>query len=384
MTRPAEDTIDLVRQAVVREADTLVVKIGTNVLTDAAGRLDLPHLRHLVDQLAHIRLSGRRLVLVSSGAVGAGLSRLGLDRRPPGLSRVQAAAAVGQGQLIALYDRHLADYGLGAAQILLTNEDFHDRGRYLNVRNTLRELFRWPVIPVLNENDTISTEEIRFSDNDRLAALVAGAIDASLLVILSNVPGLYGGDFGRPDAKPLDVVSDITPDVRALGRRSTSPLGTGGMAAKLRAAQKATVAGSNVWLVDGRRRDVLADVLAGRRVGTLFPMVGRPPNARKRWLAQARPSGQLRLDPGACRALARGKSLLPVGVVEVAGDFAAGDVVALLHEDQGAWTLCGQGLVNYSAAEARRLIGLSSGQIAEVLPGNRHDELIHRDNLTFG
>ena len=376
-------TIDLVRQEVVRAAHTVVVKIGTNVITHHDGTLDREHLAHLTEQIAEIREGGRSVVVVSSGAIGAGLGRLGQHRRPTALPALQAAAAIGQCDLINAFDGCLRTHDYFAAQLLLTAEDFDDRTRYLNARNAISQLLQWQCVPIINENDTVSVEEIRFGDNDRLAALVTNLLRAPLLVILSVVDGLYPSDL-RDDMpqEPIDKVMQVDARVLAMAGRSTSGLGTGGMHSKLVAAQIATAAGESVWIANGRQPNILRRLMRGERLGTLLPAKGESLAAWKRWVGYtARPRGTFVVDAGAQHALSvDGRSLLPVGVVDVRGDFGPGEVITL---ENVAGEQFARGLTNYSATEARRIKGLPTAKLAETLPGARYDEVIHRDNLVL-
>lgn len=275
--------LDIVRQEVIQAARRIVVKIGTNVLTGADGLLDRSHLAHLTEQIAEIRRSGREIVVVSSGAIGAGLGRMRKSKRPTNLPELQAAAAIGQADLIRAYDDALMPFGFPAAQILLTAADFDDRGRYLNVRNTILQILSWNAIPIINENDTVSTAEIRFGDNDQLAAMVTNLVRAPLLIILSVVDGLYAGDPAHePGLEPIDKVLDIDDEILSLAGPSTSGLGTGGMKSKLASARLATAAGESVWIANGKRPDILRRILRGEKLGTLLPARGESVASWKR------------------------------------------------------------------------------------------------------
>ena len=373
--------IDPVRQEVIALAHTLVVKLGTNVLTGADGRLDLPRLRALTDQVHRLRQAGRKVVLVSSGAIGAGVGQLGLGKRPSDLRHLQACAAIGQSFLMRAYQECFAPHGTHTAQILLTAGDFDNRGRYLNVRNTIVTLFEWGVVPIINENDTVSVAEIRFGDNDHLAAMVANLLQAPLLVLLTVVEGLYASDpTTDPAARLLHTVPLIDSAVLDMAGGSRSALGTGGMRSKIRAARLATAAGESVIMANGTRPGVLDSILTGEPVGTLFLPHGGTVPAWKRWLGYtARPKGKLVVDAGARAALERsGSSLLPIGVVQVSGTFGKGDVVALWDTTASEF---GRGLTNYSSADAARIVGLRTEQIAEVLGTLPYEEIVHRDNL---
>ncbi len=356
--------------------DRVVVKVGTNVLADACGTLDAVRIQSLADQLHRLRTGGRRVVLVTSGAIGAGVGVLGLKQRPTDLPHLQACAAVGQPALMTLYQHALARHGIVPAQVLLTAADFDSRPRYLNARHTLLTLFDYGCLPVVNENDTVSVAEIKFGDNDHLAALVAGLLDARLLVLLTNVPGLYTADpRSDPAATLLPVVDRIDAAVSGLAASTKSGLGTGGMKSKLRAARLATAAGCTVVVADGGRDGVLDALFAGASVGTTFRPTADPANARRRWLGAGIPKGTLHLDAGAVAAVtAKGKSLLAVGVTAVAGDFRKGDLVRLVGPD-GAEV--GRGLSNLSAAEVERTKGKTSAETG-------YAEVIHRDQMATG
>ncbi|MBM4068570.1 MAG: glutamate 5-kinase [Planctomycetes bacterium] len=373
--------LDPVRQEVIAMAHTVVVKVGTNVLTAADGTLDPVRLQGLSDQVARLMRAGRKVVLVSSGAIGAGVGRLGLKRRPIDLRHLQACAAVGQGFLMRAYQECLATHGLNAAQILLTAGDFDSRGRYLNARNTIHTLFEWGVLPIINENDTISVDEIRFGDNDHLAAMVTNLLQAPLLILLTVVDGLYATDpTTDPAARKIDTVGAIDGDVMSMAGSSQSALGTGGMRSKLRAARLATAAGESVIMANGAVPGILDVLFAAEPVGTLFLPHGTTVPAWKRWLGYtARPKGKLLMDAGARAAVRdKGRSLLPIGILRVQGAFHKGDVVALCDADGVEFA---RGLSNYAAEDAQKIAGLRSEKIAEVLGALPYEEVVHRDNL---
>ncbi len=373
--------IDAVRQEVIALAHTVVVKVGTNVLTADDGILDPARVAALADQLQRLRQSGRKVVLVSSGAIGAGVGRLGLGKRPPDLPHLQVCAAVGQCYLMRAYEECLARHGTPTAQILLTASDFDNRRRYLNARNTIVTLFEYGCLPIINENDTVSVAEIRFGDNDHLAAMVTNLLQAPLLILLSVVDGLYSADpTADPQAKLLRTVPTIDGTITDLAGASKSTLGTGGMRSKLRAARLATAAGESVILANGSRPGILDALFAAEPVGTLFLPHGDTLSARKRWLGfTARPSGRLVVDEGARRAVQhQGRSLLSIGVVQVAGSFGKGDLLSLCATDG---TEFARGLTNYGAADAQRIRGLRTEQIAELLGSLPYEEMVHRDNL---
>jgi len=373
--------IDPVRQEVIALAQTVVIKTGTNVLTGPDGRLDPAQIAALAEQIWRIRESGRRVVLVSSGAIGAGVGRLGLGKRPTDLAHLQACAAVGQCFLMRAYEECLTRHGIPTAQILLTASDLEGRTRYLNARNTILTLFEYGCLPIINENDTVSVAEIKFGDNDHLAALVTNLLQAPLLILLTVVEGLYSSDpTTDPDAKLLTTVPSIDSAVTGMAGTSRSALGTGGMRSKLQAARVATTAGESVIMASGKRPGVLDSIFAGEPVGTLFLPQGGTMSAWKRWLGfTARPKGRLVVDAGARKAVQHaGRSLLPAGMVQVVGAFGKGDVVTLADNEGAEFA---RGLSNYSSTDAGRICGLRTEQIAEVLGTVPYQEIVHRDNL---
>ncbi|MFD9304525.1 glutamate 5-kinase [Streptomyces sp. NPDC060048] len=368
------------RQGVL-DARRIVVKVGSSSLTTAAGGLDADRVDALVDVLAKARSGGEKeIVLVSSGAIAAGLSPLGLRRRPTDLARQQAAASVGQGLLVARYTASFARYGVRVGQVLLTTDDTSRRAHYRNAYRTLDQLLAMGALPVVNENDTVATDEIRFGDNDRLAALVAHLVRADLLVLLSDVDGLYDGDPSLPGTSRIDEVrgpEDIAHV--SIGSAGKAGVGTGGMATKVEAARIAAAAGIPVVLTSASQA---ADALAGRATGTLFHSTGRRSTDRLLWLQHAStPQGHLVLDDGAVRAVTeRGSSLLPAGIASVEGDFVAGDPVELRSADGRA---VARGLVNFDAKELPRLLGRSTRELARELGPEYEREVVHRDDLVL-
>ena len=373
---------DLLRQEIAALATTIVVKVGTRVLTRDDGQLDEGRIGQLVEQVHHVMATGRKVVLVSSGAVGAGMGRLGLSSRPSDLAHLQAVAAVGQSMLVEAYERSLHKHGHHAAQVLLTAEDLEHRTRYLNARNTLVTLLELGAVPIINENDTVAVEELQttFGDNDRLAAIVTNLIRAPLLVLLSDVDGLYDGDPREPGSKVIPTVDRLDESILGFVRDRLGGLSKGGMASKLEAARLATTGGENVIIACGRSPDVLPRIVAGELVGTLFLAQGQTVAARKRWIGlTVRPRGRLLLDAGARTAIEhKGRSLLAAGVVDAEGQFSKGDVVALRGPDGVEFA---RGLTNYGADEVRRIKGLKTRQIADVLGHCPYDEIVHRDNM---
>ena len=374
---------DLVRQEIATAADIIVVKIGTRPLTNSSGTLDEARVAALAEEIHSILETGRKLVLVSSGAVGAGMGQLGLKKRPVDLPNLQAAAAVGQSYLVQAYERSLRAHGRHAAQILLTADDLNDRTRYLNVRNTILALLRLGAVPIISENDTVSVEELKttFGDNDRLAAMVTNLIRAPLLVILSDVEGLYDGDPSLPGAKLISTVSRLDESVQALVRDKATGLSKGGMASKLVAARMATTSGENVIIARGSEPGALRRIVAGETVGTLFLAQGGTLASRKRWIGfTAQPRGTLVLDDGARRAIEhQGRSLLPIGVRDASGEFQKGDIVALCDLRGIEFA---RGLTNYSLADVLRIKGMRTEEVTAALGYLPYAELVHRDNMT--
>lgn len=377
-------TTDLVRQEIAAAARLVVVKVGTRVLTAPGGRLDYDQVERIATQLYALRQQGRQVVLVSSGAVGAGMDQLGLSQRPTDLAHLQAVAAIGQARLIQAYDHVLRRVGMCAAQVLLTADDLDNRTRYLNVRNTLRCLLEYGALPIVNENDTVAVDELMltFGDNDALAARVTNLLRAPLLVILSDVAGLFDGDPKLASSRVIDTVWRIDATIESLAQDVRGGLSKGGMASKLRAARAVTAAGENVIIAAGREPQVLLRIMDGERVGTLFVAQGKSVTPWKRWIGfSARPRGKIVADRGACEAIVcRGRSLLPIGVLAVEGQFRKGDVVSV-YDPSGREVA--RGLSNYGSDEAEKIRGLPTSQIAQVLGYRPYDELIHRDNLVI-
>jgi glutamate 5-kinase len=359
-----------------------VVKIGSALVTADGKGLDRDALRLWVDQIADLRADGHEVVVVSSGAVAEGMRRMGWARRPGSLHELQAAAAIGQMGLVQAWESCFQRRGLHTAQVLLTHDDLSDRRRYLNARSTLRALLRLGVVPVVNENDAVANEELRFGDNDTLAALVANLVEADRLVLLTDQQGLYESDpRSNPEAELVVAARAGDPALDAMAGGG-GEFGQGGMQTKLRAARLASRSGAATVIAHGRQADVLRRMAAGERIGTLLSSSHPPEAARKRWLAgQLQAKGQLELDAGAVRVLQEaGRSLLAVGVRGVRGNFRRGELVACVDE---AGREVARGLVNYSADEARRIQGQPSSQIEPLLGYVDDEELIHRDNLVL-
>lgn len=371
--------INILRQEILTESPTIVVKVGTRILTDASGHLSESQIESFANQLAEARAKGFRMVLVSSGAVGSGIGRLGLPGRPKDLAQLQAVAAVGQSALIEAYNHFLEKLGLHAAQILLTADDLEHRTKYLNVRNTLNALLEFGAIPIINENDTLSVAELKttFGDNDRLAALVADLIHAPLLILLSDIDGLYDGDPRKPGVKLIPTVHQIDASIQALAFDRLTGLSKGGMASKLRIAHQITNAGGAMIIANGREPKILQKIMNCEDYGTLFLPQGTRMAARKQWIGYAIfPRGRVLVDDGCANALInKGKSLLPIGVREVQGDFDHGDVIAVCTLNG---LEIGRGLTNYSSSELKEIQGKRSSEFEA-----EYEEVIHRDNLTL-
>lgn len=374
--------IDRQRQEALRSAQLVVVKIGSRVLTTEEGLLNVERVEKIGQQCHEILKSGKKIVVVSSGAVGAGMGRLGLTSRPSALPDLQAVAAVGQSCLTEAYERSLGSFGRHVAQLLLVADDIHDRGRYLNIRNTLRSLLKYGAIPIINENDSVSTTELQttFGDNDHLAALVATLLGADALVLLSDVEGLFDQDPKCPEASRISIVRQIDSSIEAMVHDCSGGISKGGMASKLKAAKTVNEVGIHCFIGSGRQESILEQLVQGHDVGTFFLGRNDLVPAKKRWLGwSASVSGRIVVDNGARQAiLERGSSLLPAGVLAVSGKFVVGDVVTLEASDGSCFA---RGLVNYGSIDLERIRGLKTDRILEILGVCAYDEVIHRDDL---
>ena len=363
------------------QAKRIVVKIGSSLLTNAGAGLDRDAIADWARQIAGLRSRGIEAIVVSSGAIAEGMKRLGWSKRPHAVSELQAAAAVGQMGLVQMWESCFAQAGLHTAQVLLTHEDLGDRRRYLNARTTLKTLVALGVVPIINENDTVVVDEIRFGDNDTLGALVTNLIEADAFVILTDQHGLYSADPRKvPDAKLIERANAGDASVEAMAGGAGSAIGRGGMLTKVLAAKRAARSGAHTAIAYGREPDVLSRLFSGESVGTLLQAGTAPVAARKQWLADhLKPAGRIVLDAGAVKALvADGKSLLPIGATGVQGQFERGEVVSVLSQEGKE---IARGLVNYGAAETARILRKSSAEIESVLGYVSEPELIHRDNL---
>lgn len=375
---------DDLRNQILSKVRKVVVKIGTGVLTTVDGYVDKEQIQRLAGQVVELKKMGYDVVVVSSGAIGSGMGELGIEKRPGTLPELQAVAAIGQSKLISTYDECFKLHGYHAAQILLTREDFEDRQRYLNTCNTIHTLFQLNAIPVVNENDTISVDEIKFGDNDALSALVTNLLNAELLIILSSVDGLYDKyPTGKSKAAVIPIVENVSDEVKQLAFDVKTKRGVGGMQTKLEAASVVTNAGEAVIIANGRMDGVLKKIVQGEHIGTLFLPKEEKLASRKRWIGYTiKPKGKIYIDDGAMHALRdKGKSLLASGIVTVEGTFSKGEIISICGKGNGA--VVARGLTNYSSEEIEKIKGCSTSHIAKVLGYKLYDEVIHRDNMVI-
>jgi len=371
------------RKICFEDAKRIVVKIGSGVLTEDNG-LNLKALRSISRQICQLADRGLEIILVSSGAMASGIKKIGLSKRPDEIPKRQAIAAVGQAGLIMEYEKSFARYNKKVAQILLTSDDLVNRKRYLNARNTLCTLLSWQVIPIINENDTVVVEEIKFGDNDNLAAMITLLMDADILINLTDIDGLYTRNPRKyQDAELISVVTTIKKDIEKYASDIPGPLGTGGMLSKIIAAKKLTAAGIPMLIAGGEKHDILIKLFAGKEHGTFFIPKKEKLANRKCWIAfTLKPKGTIMIDDGAAAAILKsGKSLLPSGIVRVDGEFSVGAAVEFKRESNDE--ILGTGLVNYCASDIRKIMGLKSGKIKKYLGHKSYDEVIHRDNLAI-
>lgn len=370
----------MTRKEILSNVRRVLVKVGSAVLTGEDG-LDLTIIEQLVDDIAALRERGCQVILVSSGAIASGKHRLGIEGKLKSIPQKQAAAAVGQGRLMRVYSNAFGKHGLFVGQVLLTMSDITDRKRFLNIRNTLFTLLEWGVITIINENDTVAVDEIKFGDNDNLAAMVANIAEAHLVINLTSTEGLFDRNpSDSKKAKLIPLVTECTPEIEAVATDEGTSVGRGGMKSKVLAAKKVTAFGIPYIIAAGRHPGVLREILDGKETGTLFLPMENHFSSRKYWIAfTLRARGRIFIDEGAKTALVEeGKSLLPSGVTQVEGDFALGDPVTCVDP---AGNPIAKGLVNYSADEIRKIMGLKTAKIEQVLGYKDYDEIIHRDNL---
>lgn len=368
----------------LKKAKRIVIKVGTSTITYANGKRNFSQIDRLAREISDLQNQGKEMILVTSGAVAVGVDRMGLPGKPKTIPGKQAAAAVGQGVLMHTYEKFFADYGQIVAQVLITKTEAIDRHRYTNTRNTFMELMRQRVIPIVNENDVVALDELKIGDNDNMSALVAGIVDAGLVIILSDVDGLYTANpQTHPDAVIVPEVAEITPEIEASAGGVGSARGTGGMATKIQAAKAATSSGIHLVIASGTEKNAITRVLQGEELGTLFVSRENRLQFRKRWLAfGAKIAGSIVVDDGCAKAIrkAGGCSILPAGVFAVQGEFLPGSTVSVIDKD--AHELA-RGLVHYSSAELEQIKGCNSGEIANILGHKNFDEVIHRDDLVI-
>lgn len=365
------------------EIKRVVIKVGTTTLTHETGLLNLERIEILVRQIANLHNNGYEVMLVTSGAIGAGMGKLNLKNRPKTLPEKQAVAAVGQVALIHLYQKIFAEYGKNVGQLLLTASDINERSRYLNGRNTCFALFNAGVIPIINENDAIAVEEIKVGDNDTLSAFVATLVDADLLIILSDIDGLYDSNpKENKNAKLLPLITTLNEEIKAMAGDSNSKFGTGGMATKIKAAEIALNSGVNMVIAQGDKPENLIKIVRGEDIGTLFVKSKKGLKAKKHWLQYtSKKQGKIIVDEGAKTAILNHKSLLPSGIKSVEGEFQKGDVITVVNEEN---IVLAAGIVNYSSIECNKILGKQSKEIEKILGYKDYDEVIHINNMSVG
>jgi glutamate 5-kinase len=369
-----------IRKDLIGHVKKVLIKIGSAVLTGEDG-LDLIIIEQLVGEIVQLKSEGCQIIIVTSGAIASGKHRMGITGQLKSIPQKQAAAAIGQGRLMRVYANAFGKHGIYVAQILLTMSDLTDRKRFLNIRNTLSTLLEWGIIPIINENDTVAVEEIKFGDNDNLAAMMANLIETHLVVNLTSTKGLYDSNPSvSKEAKLITLVAEFTEEIERAATDDTTAVGMGGMKSKVIAARKVTACGIPYIIAPGKEEGVLKTIFAGEEKGTLFLPTDKHMNSRKYWIAfTARPQGLLFLDEGAQRAIVEeGKSLLPSGIVGVEGDFGTGDAVSCVDREGEPLAT---GLVNYGAAEIGKIMGLKTSEVEQVLGYKDYDEVIHRDNM---
>ncbi len=371
------------RQTLFDKAKRVVVKVGSAVLTTGKG-MNLEVIDNLAQEVSFLHNSEREVIVISSGAVAAGRKKIELpDDTELSIKEKQALASIGQSSLMHLYDTAFSRHNKNIAQILLTHSDLANRDRYLNVRNTILTLFKLGVIPIINENDTVSVEELRFGDNDNLGALISNLIEADMFICLTDVVGLYNGNpASDPTAQPIYTVTEVTPEIETMAGNVKSSLGTGGMHTKILAAKKVSAGGGSCFIGPGRTRGILQQLFSGEMVGTFFLPKKERMQSRKQWIAHVlKPAGSITIDAGACHAVSKqGKSLLPSGIIKVNGSFGIGEAVNCLDRDNSKIAV---GLVNYTSEDINRIRGVHSDAISKILGYKDSDEVMHRDNLVL-
>ena len=366
----------------IKDAKRIVVKVGTSTLLYPNGKINLYRIEQLARERSDLASQGREVILVTSGAIGAGMVRMGLSERPDSMQEKQALASVGQVLLMHLYDKFFTEYGQVAGQVLLTKENFANHNQYINARNTLMAMLKSGIIPVINENDAVTVAEVKIGDNDTLSATVAAIVDADVLIILSDIDGVYDANpQTHPEAKLLSEIKEITSGVEAMAGGAGSAVGTGGMATKIEAAKIATAAGVTMFIASGGENGMLGRIIAGEDVGTVFPPKDAHLRARKGWLAFGkRISGILVVDEGCVKALKKGSSLLAAGILATEGEYTAGSTVRVLTAD---YQEIARGTIAYDAAAVAKIKGRKTSDFTDILDGEIHDEVIHRDNMVL-
>lgn len=379
----AEGESRMVQRERLKSCKRVVIKVGTSTVTHSTGKINLLRMETLAREISDLQSSGRDVCLISSGAVGAGVGKINFPDRPKTLPEKQALAAIGQGRLVHMYEKFFSEYGKTVAQVLLTRDVFSNRLRYLNARHTLLTLFDFAVVPIINENDTVAVDEIKFGDNDTLSAMVSCLIDADLLIILSDIDGLFSDDPRiNPEAHLLPVVEEVSQELLAHSRTKGSKHSSGGMFTKLAAARIVMTSGIPMIIANNKEPNILRRLLDGENLGTLFLPSGEPVQARKQWIAfGSTPHGRIVVDDGAAEAVRnRGKSLLPSGVVAVEGNFSRGEVVSIFD---GSKVEIARGMVNFSSDEIAIIAGHHTDEIEALLGNTDYDEIVHRNNLAL-
>ena len=370
----------LSRTTFVKDLKRIVIKVGTTTLTHESGLINLGRMEKLVRFMSDLHNEGYEVVLVTSGAIGAGMGKLNLAERPKTIPEKQAVAAVGQVALIHMYQKIFSEYGKNIAQLLLTKDDIENRKRFLNARNAFFAIFSQNVIPIVNENDAVTIDEIKVGDNDTLSALVASLVDADLLIILSDIDGLYTANPKEvPDAQLISIVENIDSDIRKIATGSGSKFGTGGMATKIKAAEICTSSGINMVIAKGENPEIMKRIISGEDVGTIFLKNNKKLSARKHWIRfGSKKSGKIIVDQGASTAICSHKSLLPSGIIKVSGTFMKGDIVSIFDEGN---TEIARGIVNYSSEELDKIKGCHTSEIFDILGYKDYDVVVHLNNM---
>lgn len=366
----------------LKKAECVVVKVGTSTITYPNGKMHLKRIDHLVREISDLKNQGYKILLVSSGAIATGMNHIGMSKKPDDIPERQALAAIGQGVLLHIYEKFFAEYGQTAAQVLLTRDNYTNHSQYSRSRDALRALLSMDVVPIINENDAVSVDELKIGDNDNLSAIVASLVDADVLIILSDIDGVYTDNPQKnSDACLIGEIDEITPEVERLAGGAGSGLGTGGMMTKIQAAKIAMNSGATMVIAPGNRENVISDVLSGENIGTIFPARESHLRSRKRWLAFGkRIMGDIVVDSGCEQAMRTGSSILPAGVVSVGGVFPKGSTIRVLSEMKQE---IARGIVNYDSESLSKIMGKHTDEIKGLIDGDVYDEVIHRDNMVL-